>query len=183
MNQQSKMLTPPIDETVRSLRKIAPLALAALVVTIALLITYIPNVPAMAQAERGAIPSLALASSEPGQLVITWETPDPTPTDYRVSWANASMRFLSYKNPNEEQRANVYPDGGATSLTLNDLTPGQDYKVQMRSRYYNADRSVRESSGPWTATATPAGEGPPAGSAHRTRCIQHRARQPDPKLE
>ena len=31
MNQQSKMLTPPIDETVRSLRKIAPLALAALV--------------------------------------------------------------------------------------------------------------------------------------------------------
>ena len=154
MNQQSKMLTPPIDETVRSLRKIAPLALAALVVTIALLITYIPNVPAMAQAERGAIPSLALASSEPGQLVITWETPDPTPTDYRVSWANASMRFLSYKNPNEEQRANVYPDGGETILTLNDLTPGQDYKVQMRSRYYNADRSVRESSGPWTATAT-----------------------------
>jgi hypothetical protein len=43
MNQQSKMLTPPIDETIRSLRKIAPLALA---VTIALLITYIPNVPA-----------------------------------------------------------------------------------------------------------------------------------------
>ena len=70
MNQQSKMLTAPIDKTVRSLRKIAPLALAALVVTIALLITYIPNVPAMAQAERGAIPSLALASNDPDNRYV-----------------------------------------------------------------------------------------------------------------
>ena len=41
-----------------------------------------------------------------------------------------------------------------TTLTLNNLTPGDSYKVQMRSRYYNADRSVRESSGPWTNTPT-----------------------------
>ena len=41
-----------------------------------------------------------------------------------------------------------------TSLTLNNLTPGDSYKVQIRSRYYNADRSVRESSGPWTAATT-----------------------------
>ena len=41
-----------------------------------------------------------------------------------------------------------------TTLTLNNLTPGDSYKVQIRSRYYNADRSVHESSGPWTATAT-----------------------------
>ena len=41
-----------------------------------------------------------------------------------------------------------------TTLTLDNLTPGDSYKVQMRSRYYNADRSVRESSGPWTNTPT-----------------------------
>ena len=41
-----------------------------------------------------------------------------------------------------------------TTLTLNNLTPGDSYKVQMRSRYYNADRAVRESSGPWTNTPT-----------------------------
>ena len=40
------------------------------------------------------------------------------------------------------------------TLTLNNLTPGDSYKVQIRSRYYNADRSVHESSGPWTNTVT-----------------------------
>ena len=154
MNQQSKMPTLPIDETVHSLRKIAPLALAALVVLVALLITHIPNVPAMAQAERGAIPSLALASSEPGQLVITWETPDPQPTDYRIRWAQTSMSFLSYKDSNQAERGNLYPGGDAATLTLNDRTPGESYRVQIRARYYNADRSVHKSSGPWTATAT-----------------------------
>ena len=109
---------------------------------------------AHAQAESGAIPSLTLHSTEPGQLIITWETPEQAPTDYRISWAHTSMGFLSYKDSNEAQRGNVYPDGGVTTLTLNELTPGEDYKVQMRSRYYNADRSVHQSSGPWTATAT-----------------------------
>ena len=109
---------------------------------------------AQAQAERGAIPSLNLASTEPGQLVITWETPDPAPTDYRVRWAPTNENFLSYRDVNEVERGNLYPLGDVTTLTLDNLTPGDSYKVQMRSRYYNADRSVRESSGPWTNTAT-----------------------------
>ena len=132
-----------------------PILIAALLLVVSM--TFIGSAltgTAQAQAERGAIPSLNLASDEPGQLVITWETPDPHPTDYRLSWAHSSLGFLSYKYSNEAERANVHPDGGATSLTLNNLTPGQDYKVQMRSRYYNADRSVHESSGPWTSTAT-----------------------------
>ena len=109
---------------------------------------------AQGQAESGAIPSVALDSNEPGQLVITWQAPDPAPTDYRIIWAHTSLEFLSYKDSNEAERGNVYPAGGVTTLTLNGLTPGEDYKVQMRSRYYNADRSVHQSSGPWTATAT-----------------------------
>ena len=110
--------------------------------------------PADAQAEAGAISSLTLVSNEPGQLVITWETPNPAPTDYRIRWANASMGFPSYNAPNEPERGNVHPAGDANTLTLDNLTPGENYKVQIRARYYNADRSVHERSGPWTATAT-----------------------------
>ena len=133
-----------------------PILIAAWLFIIAATVTMSSGLPgtAQAQAERGAIPSLNLASSEPGQLVITWETPDPAPTDYRLRWAPATGDFLSYKDVNEVERGNLYPLGDVTTLTLNNLTPGDSYKVQMRSRYYNADRSVRESSGPWTNTAT-----------------------------
>ena len=133
-----------------------PILMTAWLFIIAATVTMSSGLPgtAQAQAERGAIPSLNLASSEPGQLVITWESPDPAPTDYRVRWAPTSENFLSYRDDNEAQRGNLYPLRGVTSLTLNNLTPGDSYKVQMRSRYYNADRSVHESSGPWTNTAT-----------------------------
>ena len=133
-----------------------PILMAAWLFIIAATVTMSSGLPgtAQAQAERGAIPSLNLASSEPGQLVISWESPDPAPTDYRLTWAPTSENFLSYRDDNETQRGNLYPLGDVTTLTLNNLTPGDSYKVQMRSRYYNADRSVRESSGPWTNTAT-----------------------------
>ena len=133
-----------------------PILMAAWLFIIAATVTMSSGLPGVvqAQAERGAIPSLTLHSTEPGQLVITWETPDPAPTDYRLRWAPTNENFLSYRDVNEVERGNLYPLGGVTSLTLNNLTPGDSYKVQMRSRYYNADRSVRESSGPWTNTAT-----------------------------
>ena len=133
-----------------------PILMAAGLFIIAATVTMTSGLPGttQAQAERGAIPSLNLASSEPGQLVITWETPDPAPTDYRIRWAPTSENFLSYRDDNETQRGNLYPLRGVNTLTLDNLTPGDSYKVQMRSRYYNADRSVHESSGPWTATAT-----------------------------
>ena len=133
-----------------------PILIAAWLFIIAATITMSSGLPGVvqAQAERGAIPSLNLASSEPGQLVITWETPDPAPTDYRIRWANTDLGWPSWSGTNETERANEYPLGGVTSLTLNNLTPGDSYKVQIRSRYYNANRSVHESSGPWTNTAT-----------------------------
>ena len=109
---------------------------------------------AHAQAGNDSIPSLTLDSNEPGQLVINWQTPEQAPTDYRIRWANSSIGFPSYNSPNEAERGNEYPLAGVTTLTLNNLTPGDSYKVQIRSRYYNADRSVHESSGPWTATTT-----------------------------
>ena len=60
---------------------------------------------------------------------------------YRVRWAPTSENFLSYRDDNEAQRGNLYPLGGVTTLTLNNLTPGDSYKVQMRSRYYDRRRS------------------------------------------
>ena len=154
MNQLNKILLQTHNATGRPLRKIAPLALVAMVVGVALFIAYGLAGTAHVQAESGAIPSLTLDSNEPGQLVINWQVPDPAPTDYRLSWANSSLEFLSYKDSNEAQRGNVYPAGGVITLTLNNLTPGDTYKVQMRSRYYNEDGSGRQSSGPWTATTT-----------------------------
>ena len=109
---------------------------------------------AQAQGASNAIPSINLDSNEPGQLTITWQAPERAPTDYRLMWANTNLGFPSYKNPNEAERANEYPLGDVTALTLSNLTPGDSYKVKIRSRYYNADRTVRESSGPWTSTAT-----------------------------
>ena len=109
---------------------------------------------AQAQGASNAIPSITLASNEPGQLTITWQAPERAPTDYRLMWANTNLGFPSYKNPNEAERANEYPLGDVTTLTLSNLTPGDSYKVKIRSRYYNADRTVRESSGPWTNVIT-----------------------------
>ena len=109
---------------------------------------------AQAQDASNAIPSITLDSPGPGQLTITWQAPERAPTDYRLMWANTNLGFPSYKNPNEAERANEYPLGDVTTLTLSNLTPGDSYKVKIRSRYYNADRTVRESSGPWTNVIT-----------------------------
>ena len=49
LNRQSAILTKPIDATGRSLRKIAPLALVAMAVAVALFAVYGLAVPAMAQ--------------------------------------------------------------------------------------------------------------------------------------
>ena len=107
-----------------------------------------------AQGTSGVIPSINLDSNEAGQLIITWATPEQAPTDYRIIWANTNLGFPSYSAANEPERGNEYPLVDVNTLTLSDLTPGDNYKVQMRSRYYNADRTVRESSGPWTDVIT-----------------------------
>ena len=129
-------------------------ALTILAVTILATSAMTAPAPAHAQAGNDSIPSLTLDSNQPGQLVINWQAPQQAPTDYRIRWANSSIGFPSYNSPNEAERGNVYPAGGVTTLTLNNLTPGDTYKVQMRSRYYNEDGSARQSSGPWTATTT-----------------------------
>ena len=157
MNDKGKM---PMNSAARndlSSRRCVrlPILIAAMLIVISTVFTGSGLTgTAQAQAERGAIPSVSLDSNEPGQLVITRQTPDPAPTDYRISWAHSSLGFLSYRDSNEAQRGNAYPSGNENTLTLDGLTPGEIYKVQLRARYYTANRSAHEWSGPWTGTST-----------------------------
>ena len=124
---------------------------------------------AHAQAGSDVIPSITLDSNQPGQLVITWATPEQAPTDYRVRWAHTSLGFLSYKDSNEAQRANVYPAAGVNTLTINDLTPGDIYKVHLRARYTSGGKNNGPWSGPWSATTTQRVKNhPPAAPASLT---------------
>ena len=140
--------------TGRSLRKMALVILLTMAVAAVHLTAYAPAVLAMAQTQPDAIPFVSLASDAPGQLTVTWEAPELAPTDYRIRWANSSQNWLSYRDDNEAERGNEYSLVDVSTLTLDNLTPGDTYKVQMRSRYYNVDRSVHESSGPWTEVIT-----------------------------
>ena len=137
------------------------LTLAILLLAAATFITDGTMLPVLAQQEEGAISNLSLASNSPGQLVISWDTPSPAPSDYRVSWARQDLGFLSYRDDNEAHRGNEYPAGDVTSLTLTGLSPGVEYKVIMRSRYNKGQYSERPSSGPWSAEATQRVQGPP----------------------
>ena len=107
-----------------------------------------------AQASNGAVPNLQISSASPGVLTISWDAPDPAPSDYRVIWAEQSLDFLSYSRPNEANRGNEYPSGDETSITLTGLTKGKTFKVQARARYTSGGDNDGAWSGPWTDTAT-----------------------------
>ena len=114
-------------------------------------------------AAAGAITGLSLTSSADGELTVNWETPDPEPTDYRVSWAPADQGYLGWRDANAAQRGNAYPGGRETSLTLTGLPPGAEYKVRMRARYFNDGDTSPQWSGPWQE-AMAALSGRPEGS-------------------
>ena len=127
-------------------------------VVMALLLVGLPTVRLMAQEEQGSIPGLVLNSNAPGELVVSWETPDPEPSDYRISWAPASQGYPSWRDANEDDRSNAYPDGSARSYTVTGLPAGAEYKVRMRARYFNDGDTSLQWSGPWEeATVTLAG--------------------------
>ena len=123
--------------------------LAAVITTLAM-----GGFTAQAQNAPGAIPNLQLDSASPGALTVTWDTPDPTPSDYRLVWAEQGLDYLSYKKTNEAGRGNEYPSGDETSITLTGLTKGETFKVRIRSRYTGSGNNNGPWSGPWTAAVT-----------------------------
>ena len=140
--------------------------LAAMSMIAALLLV---STSAQAQSDRGAVPNLRLSSTGPGALTISWDAPDPAPSDYRVIWAKQDLDFLSYSAANEANRGNAYPSGDATSITLTGLTKGETFKVMARARYTSGGRNNGPWSGPWTDTVTArVKDDPPAAAAGLT---------------
>ena len=104
---------------------------------------------AQAQAADGTMTGVTLTSGSPGSLTVSWKTPSPAPTDYRLRWAPVESDHLSWKDDNQTDRGNAYPAGDATSLTLSGLSEGTEFKVQARARYHKGEHKDRPWSGPW----------------------------------
>ncbi|WP_419927316.1 fibronectin type III domain-containing protein [Candidatus Poriferisocius sp.] len=106
----------------------------------------------------GEIGGFEVSSGAPGELTISWSTPDPVPDDYRVMWAQEDLGWLTYRQLGDgETRGNLYPQGDVTSFTLRNLPVGVAYKVQMRARYGvsgSGPFARTERSGPLTGLAT-----------------------------
>ena len=118
-------------------------ALALLIVGSALLLLL--NQPAEAQQDDKATSNLGLSSTNPGELVITWDAPSNAPDDYRVTWKKSTAKWPSYKNENTVQGGNAFPTG--TSHTVTGLEEGTSYSAKVRARYHDGNGNV-EQSGP-----------------------------------
>ena len=104
---------------------------------------------AQAQAADGTMTGVTLTSGSPGTLTVSWKTPSPAPTDYRLRWAPVESDYLSWKDDNQPDRGNAYPAGDATSLTMSGLSEGTEFKVQARARYHKGEHKSSPWSGPW----------------------------------
>ena len=100
----------------------------------------------------GVMSAPTLSSDTSGTVVVSWEIPNPAPTDYRIDWAKPGEEYKSWT----VDEGHVYPEGTETTVTVTGLEAGVEYKVRMRARYFGD----RRWSGPWTAdtTITVAGE-------------------------
>ena len=108
------------------------------------------------QAEsHGAITGLTLTSDAPGTLAVSWDAASPTPTDYRIDWAESDEDYQSWK----VDEGHKYPAPTATAVTITDLEHDTEYKIRMRARYYRGEHEGKSWGGPWaTDTITVAGE-------------------------
>ena len=111
---------------------------------------------ATVQAEsHGAITGLTLTSDAPGTLAVSWDAASPTPTDYRIDWAESDEDYQSWK----VDEGHKYPAPTATAVTITDLEHDTEYKIRMRARYYRGEHEGKSWGGPWaTETITVAGE-------------------------
>ncbi|WP_419862420.1 cadherin-like beta sandwich domain-containing protein [Candidatus Poriferisodalis sp.] len=102
--------------------------------------------------EPDEIGSVVVSSGAPGELSVSWGAPGLVPFGYRVMWAREDLGYLSYWQADEAHRGNVWPDGGASSVTLSGLEQGASYKVQIRARFRSLEGKV--SASPWTGEVT-----------------------------
>ena len=171
---------PNVLQSLASLATFRKLALmtALLAVTTALILI---STTAQAQSQ-GEVPNPRLSSTSPGELTISWDAPDPAPSDYRIVWAKQDLGLPSYKDANEANRGNEYPGGTETSITLTGLAKGETFRAKMRARYISGGQNNGSWSGPWTDTVTARVQDNPPSGAHRTHG-RRLLRQRDPELD
>ena len=129
---------------------ITTMAVLAAVITTLIAVGF----TAEAQGTRGAIVNLQLSSTSAGELTVSWDAADPTPTDYRIDWAKTGEDYQSWTVDEGHQ----YPDPSVTTATIEDLDHDTEYKIRMRARYYRGEHEGKSWGGPWAeATITVAG--------------------------
>ena len=72
---------------------------------------------------------VTLNSTVPGIVDISWDAPDQTPANYRVSWAKAGEPYLTSTNP----AGNAFPT--VPFHTITGLEEGGEYRIKVRASY------------------------------------------------
>ena len=133
--------------------------------------------------QQATVPDLRLSSTAAGQLTISWDTPQPTPSDYRIVWAKQDLDFPSYTAANEANRGNEYPSGDEISITITGLNGGSTFKVKARTWYTSGGDNNGAWRGPWSDTVTTPGPGRPPDGPNRSHRLAGRPRQRHPELD
>ena len=133
------------------------LVLVAVLILFATVVLNSFRLPANAQEDTRAIVTISVESTQPGELIVSWEPPAETPHDYRISWAKVGEEFLTWT----DSRGNAFPT--SPPYTITDLDEGVSYKVILRARYGGT-------SGAWTepVEAVVAAESTPTATVTHT---------------
>ena len=105
--------------------------------------------PSTTHGVETGVTGLLLTSETAGTIVVSWDLPNQTPTDYRVNWAKSTEDFPSFRG----NVGNAYPK--TNKETIPNLEEGVAYKVRVRARYRGdqlTDGQTRWST-PWSSTA------------------------------
>ena len=72
---------------------------------------------------------VTLNSTIPGIVDVSWDAPDQTPANYRVSWAKAGEPYLARTDP----AGNAFPT--VPFHTITGLEEGGEYRIKVRASY------------------------------------------------
>ena len=133
------------------------LVLVAVLILFSTVVLNSFRLPANAQEDTRAIVTISVESTQPGELIVSWEPPAETPHDYRISWAKVGEEFLTWT----DSTGNAFPT--SPPYTITDLDEGVSYKVILRARYGGT-------SGAWTepVEAVVAAESTPTATVTHT---------------
>ena len=71
-----------------------------------------------AQEDARVIGSVRIESTQPGELVVSWDPPASTPGDYRLSWARVGENFLTWT----DSRGNAFPTSPSYTIRLSSVS-------------------------------------------------------------